>query len=224
MTPERFQTLKAALARRQPDLTVLAENVHKPHNVAALLRSCDAVGVYELNAVSPTGAFERPHMVAGGTGAWVRVRLHADITAAATDLKRSQYQILAAHFSGESVDYRAPDYTRPTAILLGSELFGVSAEAAALADAHVTIPMRGLAASLNVSVAAALLLYEAARQREAAGLYAAVRLPPAEFERTLFEWAHPRIAALCRRRGLPYPPLDADGELLAHPFGPGSSG
>lgn len=224
MTPERFQTLKTALARRQPDLTVLAENVHKPHNVAALLRSCDAVGVYELNAVSPTGAFERPHMVAGGTGAWVRVRVHAHIATAISYLKKVKYQVVAAHFSENSVDYRAPDYTRPTAILMGSELYGVSAEAAALADAHVRIPMRGLAASLNVSVAAALLLYEAARQREAAGLYAACRLPPAEYERTLFEWAHPRIAALCRQRGRPYPPLDEDGELLAHPFGADPAG
>ena len=76
------------------------------------------------------------------------------------------------------MDYREPDYTRPTALLLGAELYGVSDEAAALADLHAVLPMRGLVASLNVSVAAALFLYEAARQREAAGFYAQCRLPP----------------------------------------------
>ena len=78
--------------------------------------------------------------------------------------------------------------------------------------------MRGLAASLNVSVAAALFLYEAARQREAAGLYAHCRLSAEQFEQTLFEWCHPDIAARCRRQGLPYPPLTADGDLAANPF------
>jgi len=102
--------------------------------------------------------------------------------------------------------------------LLGSELRGVSDEAAALADRHAILPMRGLAASLNVSVAAALFLYEAARQREAAGLYAECRLSPEIFARTLFEWCHPDIATRCRTRGLPYPPLTADGDLAANPF------
>ena len=78
--------------------------------------------------------------------------------------------------------------------------------------------MRGLAASLNVSVAAALFLYEAARQREAAGLYAQCRLSTAQFSETLFEWSHPDIAARCRRRGLPYPALTADGDLATNPF------
>ena len=110
------------------------------------------------------------------------------------------------------------DYTRPTALLLGAELRGVSPEAAALADHHAGLPMRGLATSLNVSVAAALFLYEAARQREAAGLYENCRLSDEQFARTLFEWCHPDIAARCQTKGLPYPPLTADGDLAANPF------
>lgn len=218
MTPERFRTFKAVLARRQPDLTVLAEDVHKPHNIAALLRTCDAVGVLEIHAVGPRSSYGRNRGISGGTAPRVGVRVHRQLDPAVIQLKTSGFQIVAAHFSQAAEDYRAVDYTRPTAILLGSELRGVSAEAVRLADRQACIPMQGLAASLNVSVAAALFLYEAARQREAIGLYGACRLDPAVFDRTLFEWCHPGIAARCRRLGLPYPPLTADGDLAANPF------
>jgi tRNA (guanosine-2'-O-)-methyltransferase len=218
MTPERFRTLRAVLARRQPDLTVLAEDVHKPHNVAALLRTCDAVGALELHAVSSRGSFDRPRIITGGTRDWVPARTHPSIEAAVSHLKSNNFQIVAAHFSESSQDYRSLDYTRPTAFLMGSELMGVSARAAALADQHVVIPMRGLVESLNVSVAAALLLYEAARQREVAGLYDTVRLAPERFDALLFEWCYPRIAARCRDRGVPYPTLDEDGRLSHNPL------
>lgn len=218
MTPERFAHLRAALARRQPDLTVLADNVHKPHNVAALLRTCDAVGVLEIHAVAPQGSFPRPRGVSGSARDWVRTRMHRRIQDAAFAIKELGCQIVAAHFSADSVDYRSLDYTRPTAFLMGSELHGVSAEAAALADRHAVIPMRGLISSLNVSVATALFLYEAARQREAAGLYARSRLSAQVQAEVLFEWCHPDVAARCRRRGIPYPPLTATGDIAANPF------
>jgi tRNA (guanosine-2'-O-)-methyltransferase len=218
MTPERFRTFKAVLARRQPDLTVLADDVHKPHNIAALMRTCDAVGVFEIHAVGPRSSFRRPRGISGGTAPRVGVQAWRELNSAVASLKEKGFQVVAAHLSPAAEDYRAVDYTRPTAVLLGSELRGVSAEGAALADCHAIVPMRGLAASLNVSVAAALFLYEAARQREAAGLYADCRLSPEQFERTLFEWCHPAIAARCRTRGVPYPPMTADGDLAANPF------
>lgn len=218
MTPDRFRTLKAALLRRQPDLTVLADDVHKPHNIAALLRTCDAVGVFEINVVGSDGGFRRAQHISGGTAPRVGARSHQALVPAIEGLKDSGFQIVAAHLTSTSEDYRSIDYTPPTALLLGSELRGVSAEAAALADHHASLPMRGLATSLNVSVAAALFLYEAARQREAAGLYETSRLGEEQFSQTLFEWCHPDIAARCRARGLPYPPLTADGDLAANPF------
>jgi tRNA (guanosine-2'-O-)-methyltransferase len=218
MTPERFRTLKAALMRRQPDLTVLADDVHKPHNIAALMRTCDAVGVYEIHAVGPKSSFRRPRGISGGTAPRIGVRTYRQLAPAVEALKAQGFQIVAAHLSDTTEDYRAVDYTRPTALLLGSELRGVSPEGAALADRHARLPMRGLASSLNVSVAAALFLYEAARQREPAGLYGTCRLGAEQFAATLFEWCHPAIAARCRARGLPYPPLTEDGDLAANPF------
>lgn len=218
MTPERFRRLRAALDRRQPDLTLLAENVHKTHNLSALLRTCDAVGVPVVHAVSGDGTVQRHRRVSGGSRHWVDVRVHDSVERACASLKADGFEILAAHFSARAVDFRTIDYTRPSAILLGSELTGVSAHAAALADRHIVIPMRGMVASLNVSVAAAVILYEAERQRSAAGCYGGCRLSAEARERTLFEWCYPRIAAACREKEVPYPALDAEGGLLDNPL------
>ena len=78
--------------------------------------------------------------------------------------------------------------------------------------------VEGMVASLNVSVAAALILYEAQRQRSNAGLYRESRLPTKEYEMTLFEWAYPEIAERCRNHAIPYPSLNEDGSLAKNPL------
>lgn len=213
ITRERFARLRRTLDRRQPDLTVLLEGVHKPHNFSAILRTCDAVGVLEAHATAPTGRVRRSRATSSGTAKWVGVRAHASIADALTALRREGLRIVAAHLDDAAVDFRRQDYTRPTAILLGQEKLGVTPQAAAGADALVSIPMLGLGASLNVSVAAALILFEAQRQRAEAGLYDRSRLDPETYRRTLFEWAYPELAAYCRQTGAPYPRLDADGRI-----------
>jgi tRNA (guanosine-2'-O-)-methyltransferase len=218
MTPNRFAKLQRVLRARQPDLTVLMDAVHESHNIAAILRTCDATGVFCAHAVDPEGDVSRSHMAAGGTGRYVGLDIHATVHQACGMLKGHGFRIVAAHFSDRARDYREYDYTCPTAFLLGAELDGVSTGAAELADAHVVIPMEGLVASLNVSVAAAILLYEAWRQREAAGLYRESRLPQEEYHRVLFEWTQPEIAMRCREQGLPYPALTTDGDLAENPF------
>ena len=124
------------------------------------------------------------------------------------------FRVVAAHPSDDSVDFRDVDYTEPTALMMGAELHGVSDEGLKASDARVRIPMRGMAHSLNVSVATALLLFEAARQRQAAGLYDESRLEPGEFDRALFEWAYPSVAAARRDEGRPYPDLTEDGQII----------
>ena len=200
---------------------MLLDNVHKPHNLSAILRTCDAVGVWEAHAVWPDAQRRRLRLsnaVAGGSGKWVPTRAHDGIDAAVETLRGRGFAVLAAHLSDEAVDFRTLDYTRPVCFLMGAELFGVSDRAAALADRHVVIPMQGMAASLNVSVAAATLLFEAQRQRLAAGLYDRSRLDPEVYERRLFEWAWPRVAVHCRRKGLAYPALDAAGDIAGGVF------
>lgn len=214
MNPDRFARLRRTLARRQPDLTVLMDGVHKSHNFSAILRNCDAVGVLEAHVVTPHEGIDLHHGTSAGTKKWVRVRTYPRVTEAADLLRGEGLRIVAAHPSPESIDFRELDYTRPLALMMGAELHGVSEEGLAVADEHVRIPMLGMVHSLNVSVATALLLFEASRQREAAGMYAESRLDPDEFERRLFEWAYPSVAAQRREDGRDYPSLTEDGEII----------
>jgi tRNA (guanosine-2'-O-)-methyltransferase len=214
MRPERFRRLARVLARRQPDLTVLMEKVNKSHNFSAILRNCDAVGVLEAHAVPPASGLELHHATSAGTRKWIRVVQHESVHAAVASLEAAGFHVLAAHPGEGARDYRDVDYTRPTAIMMGAELYGVSEEGLALAHGRVALPMMGMVHSLNVSVATALLLYEAMRQREAEGMYRGPRLEPDEYRRTLFEWAYPLLAERCRREGRPYPHLDEDGTIL----------
>lgn len=222
MRPERFRRLREVLDRRQPDLTVLMEQVNKPHNFSAILRNCDAVGVLEAHVVPPRRGLDLSQATSAGTEKWVAVRRHADAAAAADHLHGRGFRIVAAHPADDAVDYREVDLVRPTALLMGAELYGVSDEALAVADVRVVVPMEGMVRSLNVSVATALLLYEARRQREAAGLYAAPRLEPGRYRRLLFEWAYPRLARDLTELGEPYPDLDDEGGIVAPDGIPGT--
>jgi tRNA (guanosine-2'-O-)-methyltransferase len=213
-TPRRFHRVRAVLDRRQPDLTILMEDVQVPRNLAAILRSCDAVGVLEAHAVWPGGRLKISRPASGGNRKWLPVHKHRTLAAALDRLRSQGLRVLAAHPTADAVPFREMDFTLPTALLLGNEDDGLTPEALAGADAVVTIPMEGMGTSLNVSVAAALLLFEAQRQRRAAGLYDTPRLDPETYARTLFEWTYPALAAQCRKRNASYPPLGPDGEIL----------
>ncbi len=214
MNPRRFRRIRSVLERRQPDLTVLLENVHKPHNFSAVVRTADAVGIWEAHAVVLDGGLPMHHLAAGGSKRWVNVRAHADLGQALTALGEADFQLLAAHPSDDAVDFREVDFTRPTAVLFGQEKDGLTEQALAAAHRKIQIPMEGMVASLNVSVAAALILFEAQRQRRLAGLYRASRLDAELFERTLFEWSYPEVAEQCRQRGAEYPELGDQGEIV----------
>ena len=214
MRPERFRRLREVLTRRQPDLTVLMDRVHKSHNFSAILRNCDAVGVLEAHVVVPEGGLDLHHGTSAGTKKWIHVEYHQKVTEAIGILTTRGFSVVAAHPSTEAVDFRELDYTRPTAIVMGAELHGVSREALELADELVTIPMLGMVHSLNVSVATSLLLFEAARQRTAAGMYERSRLTAEDYERRLFEWAYPTLARSRREEGRAYPRLGPNGEIL----------
>lgn len=214
-TPKRFHRVRAVLDRRQPDLTVLLEDVQVPRNLAAIMRSLDAAGGLEAHAVWHEGRLHISRPASGGNRKWLPVRRHRTLAAALDFLKGRGFRILAAHPATEGVtDFRQVDYLRPTALLLGNEDFGVTPEARAAADELVAIPMMGMGTSLNVSVAAALLLFEAQRQRAKAGFYNSPRLEAEAHARLLFEWVYPKLAALCRHRGVAYPRLGEDGEIL----------
>ena len=214
MNPKRFRRIRSVLARRQPDLTVLMERVNKTHNFSAILRNCDAVGVLRAHAVVPEKGIDLPHHTSAGTTRWVGVQVHPTVQAAVDHLQKEGFMVLAAHPTEAASDYREVDLTRPVALMVGAELDGISREGLALADETVTIPMAGMVRSLNVSVATALLLFEAFRQRQAADMYRESKLSEEDFTHFLFEWAYPDIAKVLKKRGDPYPPLSDDGEIL----------
>ncbi|ERN39968.1 rRNA methylase [Rubidibacter lacunae KORDI 51-2] len=216
MLPRRYHKLVRVLEQRQPDLTVLLESVHKPHNLAAILRTCDAVGVLEAFAVHHNPEEILPFFsgTALGSEKWVFLHALPDIDTAIGSLQQRGFRVYAAHLSERAIAYDSVDFTQPSAILLGAEKWGVSDRALELVDAQIAIPMVGMVQSLNVSVAAATILFEARRQRQAAGLYDRVRLEPETYRRLLFEWSYPKLAAQVRERGESYPPLGEDGEIL----------
>lgn len=217
MNAQRYARIRAMLAARQHDLTVCMEQVHKPHNVSAVIRTADAVGVHEVHAVWPGSRMRTMVSSAAGSNSWVQVKTHRSIADAVTCLKGQNMQILATHLSDKAVDFREIDYTCPTCILMGQEKTGITREALDLADRDIIIPMIGMVQSLNVSVASALILYEAQRQRQNAGMYMREEstLEYSEQQRLLFEGGYPVLARVAKHKGLPYPEINNCGEVVA---------
>jgi tRNA (guanosine-2'-O-)-methyltransferase len=206
-TERRLARVLEVLRLRQPDLTVVAEDVYKPHNLSAMLRSADAVGIGRVHAIHPAGSVPTFTATSASAERWVELIAHRTLADAAQAVRSEGMQILAAHLSDDAIDYRDADYTRPTAVLFGNERSGVSDGAAALADSHIVVPMQGMVQSLNVSVATAVILFEAQRQRREAGRYREPQLSAAAIEAAAFGWLYPEEAAELIRLRRPFPPL-----------------
>ena len=215
MTQRRYRRIQQVLRHRQPDLTLLAEDVHKPHNLSAMLRTADAVGVDRVHATNPTGGLPTYSATAASAERWVELIVHPSLEAALAVVRAEGMRVYAAHFASDAVDYREVDYTVPTCVVFGNEKDGVSAAAAEAADRRIVIPMLGMVPSLNVSVATAVVMFEAQRQRQAAGAYDAPRLTAAERSARACAWLHPREAARLTAAGVPLPGLTREGELPA---------
>jgi tRNA (guanosine-2'-O-)-methyltransferase len=200
ITERRLQRMRAVLERRQPTLAVVLENVHDRHNASAVLRSCDAFGVGAVHLLYTEEAFPLiTDSVAGHAQRWLALERWDDRASFAAALRERGITLYATAPGPDAVPPTEVDWTQPAAIALGNENRGCSEELLALADARVWIPMRGMVESLNVSVAAATVLAEAARQREAAGMYA----PRWDDERE-----HTLLAWLARERRERPPPAE----------------
>jgi tRNA (guanosine-2'-O-)-methyltransferase len=215
MTPERFQKIKNILNKRQTDLTVVMDNVNKPHNLAAIIRSCDAVGIGDIHGISSNKQNIGVNLKSAcGSNHWVNLHIHHSIPNVISELKQSGFSIYAANGSTKAIDYRKVDYTKPSVIVLGAELDGISPETLDAVDEVIKIPMQGMVESLNVSVANAVILFEAQRQRLQAGLYEKCRLDKNTVEKLLFEFSYPEAAKVYQSKGEPYPELDTEGQII----------
>jgi tRNA (guanosine-2'-O-)-methyltransferase len=189
-TGRRIARLRSALEHRQPDLHLVIENVHDPHNVSAVLRTCDAVGVGTVHLVYTYEKFPRIGRTSSASAyKWTNLVRHESIEECYAALRREGCRIYATDLTERAVDLYELELAEPVAIVFGNEHRGVSDEASKLADGNLRIPMVGLIQSLNISVACAVTLYEAHRQRAVAGRYAASALPAEVIEATLAEWA-----------------------------------
>ena len=186
---QRKNKITTVLSRRQPDLTFVIENIHDPHNVSAMLRSADAVGIHEVQLVYTKEKFPKVGKKSSSSAnKWVLRRRFNTIQACVECLRSEGYAIYATRLDESARSLYSLDLTRKTAFVFGNEHAGVSDEAASLADATVKIPMMGMIQSLNVSVACAVTLYEALRQRMEKGHYAGVKFTEEDFDALRAAW------------------------------------
>jgi len=216
LLPRRFERLKSVLNKRFSDLTVLIENVEKPHNLSAIIRSCDAVGVLEAYAIFNKEKFLTFNSTAQGSQKWVQINQYKETTEAIKVLKNKGFKLYGTNLNPKSIDYRECDFKGPTAFVLGAEKWGISEKATSLMDEQIHIPMRGMVESLNVSVAASALLFEAIRQRKEANIIpeSGEGMSKEVYKQKIFEWAYPDVANWCRKEGKEYPNINEKGEII----------
>ncbi|TVM18452.1 tRNA methyltransferase [Oceanidesulfovibrio indonesiensis] len=168
----RLARIRGVLARRQKDLTLVLSNIHDPHNVSAIYRSCDAFGVHSVHLHYTSTAFPSLGRKSSGSARkWVETVRHKNRDELAAALHVMDATIIATSFSKDAKPVTDFDFTKPTAVIFGNEHSGVEDELKEIAHAEAYIPMMGMVQSLNVSVAAAVTLFEAWRQRNEAGMY-----------------------------------------------------
>ena len=189
-TERRMNRLENVLRHRQPDLTVVMENIHDPHNVSAVLRSCDAAGVMAVQLIYTGNEYPKIGKKSSASAKkWMEIRCFKSVKECYDKLHEEGCIIYATHLGEKARSLFDVDLTKKLAIVVGNEHEGVSPEAAEFADGIIQIPMFGMIQSLNVSVATAVILFEAVRQRIASGHYDRAKMPDEELTKLLKVWA-----------------------------------
>ena len=189
VTERRKQRIWSVINRRQKDLTLIMDNIHDPHNVSAVMRSCDAFGVKRILLYYTTESFPFLGRKSSASAIkWVEIQQHSEAGAMLRPLREQGYQILATGFGEDALPLPEWDMTLPTAVVFSNEHSGISSELRQWVDKEMYIPMQGMVESLNVSVAAAIALYEAWRQRRAKGMYAVPSLDQATRQAMFRDW------------------------------------
>lgn len=176
ITEERAEKLRNLAANRQKDLTLILENIYDPHNLGAVLRTCDSVGISEIYALYNIESADVIGKIAGhksssGAKKWVDVHVFSDATKCFAAVREKYELIYGTHLGADSVGLYDLDLTKSMALVFGNEHRGMSENALKLVDGNFIIPQAGLTKSLNISVACAVSLYEAKRQRIVKGNY-----------------------------------------------------
>jgi tRNA (guanosine-2'-O-)-methyltransferase len=184
VSERRLERMTDVLAQRLVHVRCAIEAVHHRHNVSAILRTCDSLGVHRVDLVS-SERFKVSPGAARGAERWLDLTKHDDPTVAIRAIQAEGYRVYVADLSDDAVEPRGIPLDRPCCLWFGAEHAGVSPEATAAADGVVMLPMRGFAQSLNVSVAAALILSQVADRSRS--LHSAL-LSEADQQATLQAW------------------------------------
>jgi tRNA (guanosine-2'-O-)-methyltransferase len=188
-TEKRTNKIVSVVTARQQSLKVVLENIHDPHNVSAIFRTCDAVGVEKVSLVYNYEQFPRIGKKSSASAfKWVEKEKFKSIDECYGELHKNGFVVYASAISTDAKSLYDLDLTKKVAVVLGNEHRGVSGEAAKLADETFLIPMFGMVQSLNVSVATAVILYEAMRQRMKKNMYSKSSLEDAVLEKKINEW------------------------------------
>ena len=186
---KRTNKIISVISFRQRSLHVVLENIHDPHNVSAIFRTCDSVGVGRVSLVYNIEPFPKIGKKSSASAyKWVEREKYKNIKDCALLLKKDGFKVLVSSITDSSKSIYDFDLTKKTAIVFGNEHRGVSKEVEEIADEKFIIPMFGMVQSLNVSVAAAICLYEASRQRSLKGMYDKSEFSKDELEMKINEW------------------------------------
>ncbi len=190
MTKERTEKLLKVLQQRQTNLTVVLEDVQDPRNITAVMRSCESVGIQDIHIITTkTPRFEKFGYKSGSSaGKWLTIHQYTSVDACFSILRNQYNTILTTHLSSDAVDVYSIDFTNSVALVFGNEHSGVSDEARNLADGNFIIPQMGVIQSLNISVACAVSIYEAFRQKRIAGHYQQSTMPIEQMNMLKEQW------------------------------------
>ncbi len=193
MTPERHERLTSVLNKRQGDITIVLENVFDPHNISAVMRTADAVGLQDIYILNTKIPMHKKWGAKSSSSAakWLTIHQHENAKECFEELRKSYSKILTTHLSSDAIGLCEIDMTQPIALVFGNEHSGVSDDIRALADGNFIIPQVGIIQSLNISVACAVTLYEAFRQKTNAGQYNQQRLDNVRYNELYNQWSLP---------------------------------
>lgn len=190
MTPQRFNRLTNVLSHRQPDLTVVLENVFDPHNVSAVMRTCDAVGIQDVfilnNRIPPHKKWG--YRSSSTANKWLNIHQYTDAESCFAEIRKEYKNVYTTHLADDSVEIYDLDFTESIALVFGNETFGVNEEIRNYSNGNFIIPQVGIIKSLNISVACAVTLYEAFRQKKAKGHYLESRMSEARITTLKNKW------------------------------------
>jgi len=190
MTPERSEKLIKVLSKRQANLTVVLENVQDPHNASAVMRTCDAVGIQEVYILNTKIPRHKKWGYRSSSSAlkWLTIHEFDNLEECVAALRKKFSKILTTHLSSDALSLHDINFTESIALVFGNEHAGVTEEFRALADGNFIIPQMGIIQSLNISVACAVSIYEAMRQKMVAGHYNQASLPKEQMDSLLTQW------------------------------------